>query len=58
MKPDKGEIWVDNKMINNLRFKELQKIRAKIGGLDYGFNFDHCKTLRNGEKYIHKRRVK
>ena len=30
VKPDIGEISINNKIINNLSFKELQKIRTKI----------------------------
>ena len=31
MKPDSGEVWIDDEMISSLSFKELQKVRTKIG---------------------------
>ncbi|MBC8213708.1 MAG: ATP-binding cassette domain-containing protein [Candidatus Marinimicrobia bacterium] len=31
LKPDSGEIWVDNKLVNTLSFRKLQNIRAKMG---------------------------
>ena len=48
MEPDKGEIWVDDKMVNNLSFQELQKIRAKIGMVfQFGALFDFMNVLTN-----------
>jgi len=48
MKPDKGEIWINNKMINSLNFKELQKIRTKIGMVfQFGALFDFMTVLDN-----------
>ncbi len=31
MQPDSGEVWIDNKIIHGLTFRELQKLRSKIG---------------------------
>ena len=48
MKPDKGEIWINKKMINNLSFKELQKIRTKIGMVfQFGALFDFMNVINN-----------
>ena len=48
MKPDKGEIWINNKMINSLNFKELQKIRTKIGMVfQFGALFDFMNVISN-----------
>ena len=48
MEPDKGEIWVDDKMVNNLSFQELQKIRAKIGMVfQFGALFDFMDVISN-----------
>ena len=41
MAPDKGEVWLHDQMINTLSFKELQKIRARIGMVfQFGALFD------------------
>ena len=48
MKPDIGEIWIDEKMINELNLKELQKIRAKIGMVfQFGALFDFMNVIDN-----------
>ena len=48
MKPDIGEIWIDEKMINGLSLKELQKIRAKIGMVfQFGALFDFMNVIDN-----------
>ena len=31
MKPDSGEVWIDDEMISGLSFRQLQKVRTKIG---------------------------
>ena len=31
MKPDSGEVWIDDKLISGMSFRDLQKIRTKIG---------------------------
>ena len=31
MKPDSGEVWIDDELISSLSFKQLQKVRTKIG---------------------------
>ena len=38
VKPDKGTIYVDNKLINTMNFKQLQSIRSKIGMVFQHFN--------------------
>ena len=48
MKPDIGEIWIDERMINELNLKELQKIRAKIGMVfQFGALFDFMNVIDN-----------
>ena len=48
MKPDIGEIWINNKMINNLKLKELQDIRTKVGMVfQFGALFDFMNVLDN-----------
>ena len=31
MKPDSGEIWIDDELLSGMTFRELQKVRTKIG---------------------------
>ena len=31
MQPDSGEVWIDDELISGMTFKELQKVRTKIG---------------------------
>lgn len=31
MKPDSGEVWIDDELISGMTFRELQKVRTKIG---------------------------
>tara|TARA_B100000029_G_C17432945_1_gene908561 strand:+ start:262 stop:1011 length:750 start_codon:yes stop_codon:yes gene_type:complete len=31
MKPDSGEVWIDDQLISEMTFRELQKVRTKIG---------------------------
>lgn len=31
MKPDSGEVWIDDKLISGMSFRDLQKVRTKIG---------------------------
>ena len=41
LKPDKGTIYVDNKLINSMSFSQLQEIRASIGMVfQFGALFD------------------
>ena len=48
MKPDIGEIWINNKMINNLKLKELQEIRTKVGMVfQFGALFDFMNVIDN-----------
>jgi len=48
MLPDKGEVWLHDKMINSLSFKELQSIRAKIGMVfQFGALFDFMSVIEN-----------
>ena len=48
MKPDIGEIWIDERMINGLNLKELQEIRAKIGMVfQFGALFDFMNVIDN-----------
>ena len=48
MKPDIGEIWINNKMINNLKLKELQDIRTKVGMVfQFGALFDFMNVIDN-----------
>ena len=48
MKPDIGEIWIDERMINELNLKELQKIRDKIGMVfQFGALFDFMNVIDN-----------
>mgnify|MGYP001968541137 CR=1 FL=1 len=42
MKPNSGEISINNKIINELTFKELQKIRKNISMVfQFGALFEH-----------------
>ena len=48
MIPDMGEVWLHDQMVNTLSFKELQKIRARIGMVfQFGALFDFMSVLRN-----------
>ena len=39
--PDKGKVYIDNKLINSMNFKQLQNIRSKIGMVfQFGALFD------------------
>ena len=41
VKPDEGTIYIDNKLINTMNFKQLQSIRSKIGMVfQFGALFD------------------
>ena len=41
IKPDKGSIYIDNKLINTMNFQQLQKIRSTIGMVfQFGALFD------------------
>jgi len=41
IKPDQGMIYIDNKLINSMNFKQLQNIRSKIGMVfQFGALFD------------------
>ena len=41
VKPDKGTIYIDNKLINTMNFSQLQKIRSSIGMVfQFGALFD------------------
>ena len=48
MVPDKGEVLLHDQMINSLTFKDLQKIRARIGMVfQFGALFDFMSVLEN-----------
>lgn len=48
MVPDSGEVWLHNQMINGLSFKELQKIRSRIGMVfQFGALFDFMNVFNN-----------
>ena len=48
MKPNSGEISINNKIINELTFKELQKIRKKISMVfQFGALFDFMNVIDN-----------
>ena len=48
MIPDSGEVWLHDEMINSLSFKELQKIRSKIGMVfQFGALFDFMSVIDN-----------
>ena len=48
MKPDSGGIYVNDKLINNLSFKDLQKIRNKISMVfQFGALFDFMNVIDN-----------
>jgi len=41
IQPDRGSIYIDNKLINTMNFQQLQKIRSKIGMVfQFGALFD------------------
>jgi len=41
VKPDEGTIYIDNKLINTMSFRQLQKIRSNIGMVfQFGALFD------------------
>ena len=48
VKPDKGTIYVDNKLINSMSFSQLQEIRASIGMVfQFGALFDSLSVSEN-----------
>jgi len=48
VKPDKGTIYVDNKLINTMNFSQLQKIRSSIGMVfQFGALFDSMTVREN-----------
>ena len=48
MKPDSGEIHINDKIVNSLSFKELQKIRNKISMVfQFGALFDFLNVIEN-----------
>ena len=48
IKPDKGTIYLDNKLINTMSFQQLQKIRSKIGMVfQFGALFDSLNVADN-----------
>ena len=48
LKPDKGTIYVDNKLINSMSFSQLQEIRASIGMVfQFGALFDSLSVRDN-----------
>jgi phospholipid/cholesterol/gamma-HCH transport system ATP-binding protein len=48
LRPDSGEIWVDNILLNNLNFNELQKIRKKMAMVfQFGALFDSMSVYQN-----------
>ena len=45
---DQGEIWIDNQFINNMSFKQLQRLRFKIGMVfQFGALFDSMSVKQN-----------
>ena len=48
IKPDKGTIYLDNKLINSMNFQQLQKIRSQIGMVfQFGALFDSLNVGEN-----------
>ena len=48
IKPDEGTIYLDNQLINSMNFKQLQKIRSKIGMVfQFGALFDSLTVCEN-----------
>ena len=48
MKPDRGEVHIDGKIINQLRIEELQKIRSIMGMVfQFGALFDYMNIIDN-----------
>ena len=48
MKPDKGEVHIDGKLINQLRVDELQEIRSIMGMVfQFGALFDYMNIIEN-----------
>ena len=48
MQPDSGEIYINDKLINNLTFKDLQKVRNKISMVfQFGALFDFMNVIDN-----------
>ena len=48
LRPESGEIWVDNILLNNLNFNELQKIRKKMAMVfQFGALFDSMSVYQN-----------
>ena len=48
IKPDLGTIYIDNKLINSMNFKQLQVIRSKIGMVfQFGALFDSLNVSEN-----------
>ena len=48
LKPDEGTIYVDNKLINSMNFRQLQNIRSSIGMvLQFGALFDSLNVGEN-----------
>ena len=53
--PDSGEIWIDDQIISSMSFKELQKVRAKIGMVfQAGALFDSLTVGENIELALNK----
>tara|TARA_Y100001970_G_scaffold245322_1_gene312264 strand:+ start:25107 stop:25835 length:729 start_codon:yes stop_codon:yes gene_type:complete len=48
LRPDSGKIWVDNVLLNDLNFNELQKIRKKMAMVfQFGALFDSMSVYQN-----------
>ena len=48
LKPDLGTVYIDNKLINSMNFKQLQEIRSKIGMVfQFGALFDSLNVSDN-----------
>ena len=48
LRPDSGKIWVDNVLLNDLNFNELQKIRKKMSMVfQFGALFDSMSVYQN-----------
>jgi phospholipid/cholesterol/gamma-HCH transport system ATP-binding protein len=55
VKPDEGTIYVDNKLINTMSFRQLQEIRSNIGMVfQFGALFDSMTVGENISLALHK----
>ena len=55
VKPDSGKIYIDNKLINSMNFKQLQKIRSTVGMVfQFGALFDSLNVADNISLALHR----